>query len=259
MICVLPGLYLGSVSDVTDSQYLQQTGITHVLTVDSVAQDHLQHLFQTKFVNILDDSSADLLSHLPECLHFLKEALGMPRSSVLVHCQAGVSRSAAVITAYMMSTTECTFEEVYRRLHNIKQDIKMNDEFVNQLTLFEAMGYDVDVSSASYKQYRLQKVTEKYPELQNLPREVFALDPGSVGQAKEILFRCRKCRRSLFRAGSILNHALGAGPASFLNKRMTPVQVSDSTKCTSFFVEPVQWMEKSLLGVIDGQGATRCP
>ncbi|XP_063796700.1 dual specificity protein phosphatase 12 [Pseudophryne corroboree] len=253
MIAVLPGLYLGGVSDVADVQQLQQAGITHILTIDSIEQNHLQHSFQTKFVNILDDSSADLLSRLPECLQFLKEALGKPESSVFVHCQAGVSRSAAVVAAYMMNTIRCTFEDVYGRLQNIKPDIKINEEFVHQLALFEQMGCDVDMSSASYKQYRLQKVTEKYPELRNIPREVFALDPGSSDQTKEVLFRCRKCRRSLFREGSILNHALGAGPAAFVNKRLMPVQHSDSTKCTSFFVEPVQWMEKSLLGVLDGQ------
>ncbi|XP_069825060.1 dual specificity protein phosphatase 12 [Dendropsophus ebraccatus] len=253
MILVLPGLYIGSVSDVTDVQALQDAGITHILTVDSAEQKDLPPSSQNKFIHLLDDSSADLLSYLPECLEFLKSALGTPGSCVLVHCHAGVSRSAAVIAAYMMNTTGCTLEEAYRRLQDKKADIKIHEEFVNQLGLFEEMGCKVDISSASYKQFRLQKVTQKYPELQKVPREVFASDPASLGQNKEILFRCRKCRRSLFRAGSILNHALGDGPAAFAHKKMAPLQALDLTKCTSFFVEPVQWMEGALLGVLDGQ------
>lgn len=39
----------------------------------------------------------------------------------------------------------------------------MNEGFEWQLKLYQAMGYEVDTSSAVYKQYRLQKVTEKYP------------------------------------------------------------------------------------------------
>ncbi|KAM5148281.1 dual specificity protein phosphatase 12 isoform 1-T3 [Mantella aurantiaca] len=251
MILVLPGLYLGDISDVADVQPLQKAGITHILTVDSMQPDLTS--FHTKYIHLLDDSTADILSCLPECLNFLKEALATAEASALVHCHAGVSRSAAVVLAYLMNTTQCTYEEAYRRLKDAKSDIKINEEFVNQLALFEAMGCEVDLSSASYKQYRLQKITEKYPELQRLPREVFALDPSSIAQTKEVLYRCRKCRRSLFRAESILNHSLGAGPVAFAHKRLTVLNSSDSTKCTSYFIEPVQWMEESLLGVMDGQ------
>ncbi|XP_075689588.1 dual specificity protein phosphatase 12 isoform X2 [Rhinoderma darwinii] len=253
MIFVLPGLYVGSVSDATDVQSLQEAGITHILTVDSTELKDLQHSFHKKFIHLLDDSSADLLSRLPECLAFLKDALEKPGSCVLVHCHAGVSRSAAVIAAYMMNSTRCTFEDAYRRLQDKKSDVKILEEFVNQLSIFEEMGCDVDISSASYKQYRLLKLTQKYPELQKVPREFFASDPATLGQTKDILFRCRKCRRSLFRAGSILNHALGDGPAAFVHKKLAALQVSDPTKCTSLFVEPVQWMEDALLGVMDGQ------
>ncbi|XP_044156583.1 dual specificity protein phosphatase 12 [Bufo gargarizans] len=253
MICVLPGLYVGSASDASDVQSLHAADITHILTVDSTEPKDLHLSFQKTFIHLLDDYSADLLSCLPKCLQFLKDALEKPGSCVLVHCHAGVSRSAAVIAAYMMNTTKCTFEEAYQRLQDKKTDIKIHEEFVNQLAVFEEMGCDVDISSASYKQYRLQKLTQKYPELQKMPRDVFASDPASLGKSEDIIFRCRKCSRSLFRAGSILNHALGDGPATFLHKRMTPLQVSDPTKCTSFFVEPVQWMENALLGVLDGQ------
>ncbi|XP_056379533.1 dual specificity protein phosphatase 12 isoform X2 [Hyla sarda] len=254
MICVLPGLYIGGVPDVTDVQSLQASGITHILTVDSAEPKDLPPSLQKMFIRLLDDSSADLLSYLPECLTFLTSALETPGSCVLVHCHAGMSRSAAVIVAYMMNTARCPYEEAYRRLQNKKSDVKIHEEFENQLALFEEMGCDVDTSSASYKQYRLQKVTQKFPELQKVPQEVFASDPASMGQSTDILFRCRKCRRSLFRAGSILNHTLGDGPAAFAHKRLASLQASqDPTKCTSFFVEPVRWMEDALLGVLDGQ------
>ncbi|CAN2391855.1 positive regulation of glucokinase activity [Pristimantis euphronides] len=253
MISILPGLYIGSASDATDVWSLQDAGITHILTVDSTEQKDLADSLQKKFIPLFDDPSTDLLSRLPECLKFLKDALEKPESRVLVHCHAGVSRSAAVMAAYMMNTTRCTFEEAHQRLQDKKSDIKIHEEFVNQLSVFEEMGCDMDMNSAIYKQYRLQKVTQKYPELQDVPREVFASDPASLCQSKDLLFRCRKCRRSLFRAGSILNHALDERPAAFVHKRPAAVQASHQAQCTSFFVEPVQWMEAALLGVLDGQ------
>ncbi|MGH0157666.1 UNVERIFIED_CONTAM: hypothetical protein FKN15_053818 [Acipenser sinensis] len=89
-------------------------------------------------------------------------------------------------------------------------------------------------------------------ELKNLPREVFAADPTSPGQTQssEAI-----CRRSLFRSSSILSHTSGTGPAAFAHKKFSHLTAvgGDQSQCTSHFIEPVQWMEQALLGVMDGQ------
>uniref|UniRef100_UPI00398EC14F dual specificity protein phosphatase 12 isoform X2 n=1 Tax=Pristiophorus japonicus TaxID=55135 RepID=UPI00398EC14F len=252
MIFVRSGLYIGTAGDVAKQQSLSDSGISHVLTVDSQEPPPLGDR-RTKFVQALDEPCTDLLSLLDECVRFVQEALTAATAAVLVHCHAGVSRSAAVVTAFIMKTDGLTFEEAYSKLQAVKPDVKINDEFVKQLKLYEVMGYEVNLTSADYKQYRLQKVTEKYPELQNLPRELFALDPMSLGKTNEAIYRCRKCRRSLFRGSSNLNHVPGTGPIAFAHKRVTQSLREDQTKCTSYFIEPVQWMEHALLGVLDGQ------
>lgn len=64
------------------------------------------------------------------------------------------------------------------------------------------------------------------------------------------------CRRALFRSSSILSHTEGSGPTAFAHKRITDSAqlCGDSReKCTSYFTEPVQWMEPALLGVMEGQ------
>lgn len=63
-------------------------------------------------------------------------------------------------------------------------------------------------------------------------------------------------RRALFRSSSILSHVEGSGPTAFAHKRITDSAqlVGDRReKCTSYFTEPVQWMEPALLGVMEGQ------
>ncbi|XP_015332016.2 dual specificity protein phosphatase 12-like [Marmota marmota marmota] len=160
-----------------------------------------------------------------------------------------------------MKTDHLTFEKAYENLQTLKPEAKMNEGFEYQLKLYQAMGYEVDTSSAIYKQYRLQKVTEKYPELQNLPQELFAVDPTTISQGlkDEVLYKCRKCRRSLFRSSSILDHNEGSRPVAFAHKRMTPscmLATGNQAQCTSYFIEPVQWMESTLLGVMDGQVRT---
>ncbi|KAI1882932.1 hypothetical protein AGOR_G00239980 [Albula goreensis] len=258
MIAVQTGLYIGSVSDLTDGQGLARAGITHILTVDS-EEPNLPGPFCCKFFNVLDDASADLLSCLDGCVQFITEAVDAPSSAVLVHCHAGRSRSAAVIIAFLMKSSRLTLSDAYNKLQQIKADVKVNEEFLKQLALYESMDCEVDMTSPVYKQYRLQKITDKYPELQNVPKEVFAADPmAAQAHSNEVVHRCRKCRRTLFRSSSVLSHEAGSGPAAFIHKKMVSTTAHASshevqTQCTSYFIEPVQWMEPALLGVLDGQ------
>uniref|UniRef100_A0A2K6T1W9 Dual specificity protein phosphatase 12 n=2 Tax=Saimiri boliviensis TaxID=27679 RepID=A0A2K6T1W9_SAIBB len=261
MLEVQSGLYLGGAAAVAEPNHLREAGITAVLTVDSEepsfkAGSRAEGLWRL-FVPALDRPETDLLSHLDRCVAFIGQARAEGRG-VLVHCHAGVSRSVAIITAFLMKTDQLPFEKAYEKLQILKPEAKMNEGFEWQLKLYQAMGYEVDTSSAIYKQYRLQKVTEKYPELQNLPQELFAVDPTTVlqGLKDEVLYKCRKCRRSLFRSSSILDHHEGSGPTAFARKRMTPsfkLTTGRQAQCTSYFIEPVQWMESALLGVMDGQ------
>ncbi|XP_068950742.1 dual specificity protein phosphatase 12 isoform X3 [Petaurus breviceps papuanus] len=252
---VRPGLYLGGVA-ASERSRLREAGVSAVLTVDTEEPSGDVEGLQTLFISARDEPETDLLSQLDRCVGFIGRARA-DGAAVLVHCHAGISRSVAVVTAYLMKTEQLPFEDAYGSLQTIKPEAKMNEGFEWQLKLYQAMGCEVDTSSAIYKQYRLQKVTEKYPELQNLPQEVFAIDPTLISQElkNEILYKCRKCRRSLFRSSSILDHSEGSGPAAFAHKKMTPliINIGNEATCTSYFIEPVQWMESALLGVMDGQ------
>uniref|UniRef100_A0A8D0GN42 Dual specificity protein phosphatase 12 n=1 Tax=Sphenodon punctatus TaxID=8508 RepID=A0A8D0GN42_SPHPU len=256
MVQVLPGLYLGGWAEAGSAL---GPLVGSVLMVDTEEPEPAELGKRILHIPALDQPDTDLLSRLDECAAFLSAARrdggGL---AALVRCHAGVSRSVAVVTAYLMKTNNLTFEEAYAAVKAAKPDAKMNEGFEWQLKLYEAMGCKVDTTSAVYKQYRLQKVTEKFPELHSMPREVFAVDPTTVSQTlnSEALYRCRKCRRSLYRSSSILSHAEGNGPAAFARKRIPEpalLHADGQAKCTSYFIEPVQWMEPVLLGVMEGQ------
>ncbi|NXM00727.1 DUS12 phosphatase, partial [Tyrannus savana] len=171
---------------------------------------------------------------------------------------AGVSRSVAVVAAYLMKTQGLGWEEALAAVRAAKPDAEVNPGFQGQLKLYQAMGCAVDSSSVLYKRYRLEMLSERLSEPQDLPREVFAVDPTSICQtpSTEVLYRCRKCRRALFRSSSILSHVEGSGPTAFAHKRITDsarLCGNGHEKCTSYFIEPVQWMEPALLGVMEGQ------
>ncbi|XP_035533241.1 dual specificity protein phosphatase 12, partial [Morone saxatilis] len=130
--------------------------------------------------------------------------------------QAGRSRSATIVTAYLMKRYQLGFTEAYHRLKGVKQDV-----------------------------HALLQL-----ELQHVPRELFAVDPAH-SSSSEVSYRCRKCRRTLFRESSILSHPVGEGAPAFGHKKSS--NLTGDVQCTSYFIEPVQWMEQALLGVMDGQ------
>ncbi|XP_056277263.1 dual specificity protein phosphatase 12 isoform X2 [Pseudoliparis swirei] len=153
-----------------------------------------------------------------------------------------------------MKRYQLGFTEAYHRLKAIKPDVQVNPGFEEQLCMYEALQCELDTSSPLYKQYRLTKITEKYPELKHVPRELVAVDPA-LSSSSEASYRCRKCRRALFRGSSILSHPVGEGaPAFGYVKSYTH---TGDVQCTSYFIEPVQWMGEALLGVMDGQSGAR--
>lgn len=59
---------------------------------------------------------------------------------VLVHCAAGVSRSAAVVIAYMMRRDRCSYERALATLRAIRPKVNPNPAFVAQLKALSSAG-----------------------------------------------------------------------------------------------------------------------
>lgn len=78
MLLVDPGLYIGSAADLNDAQALAAAAITHILSVDSMDSSPLLSTsgdVSRKWINVLDEVTADLLSHMDDCFLFIQEAV----------------------------------------------------------------------------------------------------------------------------------------------------------------------------------------
>ncbi|KAG7276186.1 hypothetical protein CRUP_030610 [Coryphaenoides rupestris] len=255
MLLVEPRLYIGTAADLNDAQGLAEAAVSHVLSVDSEDPGPaLPKGVQHKWINVLDVPTSDLLSHMDDSFLFLQEAV-KGGGAALVHCQAGCSRSAAMVTAYLMRREGLGFSEAYGRLQACKADVQVNTGFQEQLQLYESMGCRVDQSDSQFRNYRLRHLVQEPADLLRVPSEVFAVDPVDSASTSEVSYRCRKCRRTLFRGSSLLSHDVGGGASSFHHKK--PSNLIGNTACTSYFIEPVQWMESALIGQMDGP--LQCP
>ena len=78
-----------------------------------------------------------MLRHFPAVIAFIKD--GMSRGNVLVHCYAGVSRSATCVIAYLMQEKEMSFEDAFSFASKRRPVIFPNMGFQRQLTEFERL------------------------------------------------------------------------------------------------------------------------
>ncbi len=104
-------LYLGNLKAAQDARALREAGITHILQVgEGIAPSHPKQ-FVYKEIHIGDTANAQIIRHFPSAISFMQE--GVRKGGVLVHCYAGVSRSATCVLAYLMQTKNMGFNEAF--------------------------------------------------------------------------------------------------------------------------------------------------
>ncbi|XP_061693368.1 dual specificity protein phosphatase 19-like isoform X5 [Syngnathoides biaculeatus] len=129
---VRPFLLLASQDAAHDMDTLQRYQVSHVLNVAYGVADAFLDQLVYKTVRILDLPETDIASHVEECGSFIDRAREQD-GVVLVHCNAGVSRSAAIVTAYLMWREGLPFDEAYRQVKLARPSSRPNPGFCRQL------------------------------------------------------------------------------------------------------------------------------
>ncbi|CAN0251691.1 unnamed protein product [Lampetra fluviatilis] len=136
---ILPGLYLGPFSAAMRSKWpiLESRGITHIVCV---RQDIEANFIKPNFpdcvrylvLNIADSPVDNIIRYFPMTKDFIDGCL-QSGGKVLVHGNAGISRSAALVIAYIMETFGLKYRDAFVYLQQRRFCINPNVGFVNQL------------------------------------------------------------------------------------------------------------------------------
>jgi len=133
---IVPGLYLGGVAAARDKYNLRRLGITNILTVAEIDPIYPEE-FNYKVVRIDDHADQDLGVFFDECIDFIEE--GRSKGGVLVHCAAGISRSATVVISYIMTVEKWGMEEAFAFVRSKRSIICPNSGFRDQLLKYESV------------------------------------------------------------------------------------------------------------------------
>lgn len=102
-----------------------------------------------------DDPTENLLDRLEACLEFIDKA--REQGTILVHCMAGVSRSASVIVAYLMKIESLSVKDALSSLREASSKVCPNKGFMEQLQMFEEMGCRIDPMHPVYKSFKASR------------------------------------------------------------------------------------------------------
>uniref|UniRef100_A0A9J7YH01 Uncharacterized protein n=1 Tax=Cyprinus carpio carpio TaxID=630221 RepID=A0A9J7YH01_CYPCA len=134
---ILPHLYLGSQRDVLNKELMTQNGITYVLNAsntcpkpDFISDNHFMR------IPVNDSYCEKLLPWLEKTNEFIDKAK-VSNCRVIVHCLAGISRSATIAIAYIMKTMGLSSDDAYRFVKDRRPSISPNFNFLGQLLEFE--------------------------------------------------------------------------------------------------------------------------
>ncbi|KAM8808755.1 dual specificity protein phosphatase 4 [Eudromia elegans] len=134
---ILPFLYLGSAQHAARRDMLDALGITALLNVSPDCPNHFEGHYQYKSIPVEDNHKADIGSWFMEAIEYI-DAVQERHGRVLVHCQAGISRSATICLAYLMMKQRVRLEEAFEFVKQRRSVISPNFSFMGQLLQFEA-------------------------------------------------------------------------------------------------------------------------
>ena len=133
---ILPFLFLGSEYHATSNEWLNKHGIEAILNVSTRNPEIDETQYEYKHLAIRDSGECDITSIFHDSFAFIDYVRESGRK-LLVHCQAGISRSATICIAYLMKTQGKSMTEGMDYVRSCRRCINPNFGFLGQLLGFE--------------------------------------------------------------------------------------------------------------------------
>lgn len=137
---VIDNVYLGSLRTVQNKSVYDQLLVSHVLTCGrNLKIAHMPPGVKHLVLEVDDNDTESINVHFSKGIDFIKDGVKGTAAgpSVLVHCFAGVSRSATMIVAFLMREKHMPFAAAMQHVKEQRPAANPNPNFIQQLKEFE--------------------------------------------------------------------------------------------------------------------------
>merc|ERR1712228_457598 len=134
-------LYLGNIHHALNLDILKTIKITHIVNcTQSIENKFESNGLRYIRVPVNDKRSVSILPYFVAAIRFIEavrdENSGKNENRILIHCHAGISRSATITIAYLMYSWKMTMFDAIAHVHSKRYQIQPNQGFKNQLLDF---------------------------------------------------------------------------------------------------------------------------
>jgi len=135
---ILPHLFIGNERDAASKPILDENAINSILNVTSHVPFHFENdaSMTCKRLPATDNGCQNLKQYFEDAIIFIESAR-CSGDKVLVHCQAGVSRSPTIVLAYLMARYNWSMMTAFCYVKSRRHIIAPNFNFMGQLMEFE--------------------------------------------------------------------------------------------------------------------------
>ena len=145
---IIPGLWIGSLWSVKELRKMAHNKRWTVISIikSERANDFVRRVLAEKSSNVErheeweleDQSQSSLISdRLEEILAVMDEALDQKDKCCLVHCAFGVSRSASVCAAWLISRRQLSLQQALQQIRVAREAVSPNIGFIAGLRALE--------------------------------------------------------------------------------------------------------------------------
>ena len=133
---IIHNLYLGSMEDAFSETFMKK----HPTAVLNVTKEICKSPYSVDYlcIPLTDKSSERIINHFSTAINFIDFNL-KNGNRVLVHCFAGISRSASFVIAYIMNLYNLSLEDGRKFVKCKRPIINPNMGFIYQLYSYETM------------------------------------------------------------------------------------------------------------------------
>jgi len=169
---ILSNLYLSSIHPAQNLILLKQLNINFILNLTGYKHNSNELRYQINYppeitvlhVKIADEMHTKISDYFDQALHFIESSISKNSSNrILVHCEAGISRSATIVIAYLMQFHNKSLKTAYEFVKQCKKNVAPNISFFQELVQFEKQLNSRNnhfISSISLNDYIVQQMSE---------------------------------------------------------------------------------------------------
>ncbi|CAE6429810.1 unnamed protein product [Rhizoctonia solani] len=210
---VIENLWVGDFGAATSIELLEMAGVKYVVSCMR-GKVRVHETMRRHQIPLDDTEEQDVLAYLPATISFIQKSLASG-DGVLIHCMAGMSRSATIAAAYLMYSQGLDPTGALELIREVRPTIQPNPSFLHQLEVFHAAYCKITKRDKNIREYYLERTTNEMingdgsvPDLDMIasyPRTPTASAPGTPGGPRRRI-RCKMCRQSFNDAnGNIAN------------------------------------------------------